>query len=63
MRMGSLFCFVMAVLAAMVAINNLMNSPNAPKETGDLVGYAVGAFLPAMVLLIAGLWLMSRQKK
>lgn len=63
MRLGSLFCFVMAVLAVMVAINNLMRSPNSPRATEDLVSYAVGAFLPAFVFLIVGVWLATRKKK
>lgn len=63
MRTGSIVCFVMAVLFTMVGINNLFNSPNKPDANADMVGYAVGSFLPGVVLLILGIWLATRQKK
>ena len=47
----------------MVGINNLFNSPNKPDANADMVGYAVGSFLPGVVLLILGVWLATRQKK
>jgi hypothetical protein len=64
MRNGAIVCFVIAALAGVVAVQSVMFGANRPEDTG-IVGYAVGAFLLPIVLLIVGLilWGKSGAKK
>ena len=64
MRTGAMVCFVVAALAGLAAVQNLVGGPNRPDQPEDLVGYAVGSLLVPVVLLIVGLilWGKSRSK-
>ncbi|MDB4357535.1 hypothetical protein N9Z11_02590 [Mariniblastus sp.] len=58
-------CFVIAALAAGVAINNSFVTPAVAVGDASGVGVSrlVGNFIPAIALLILGLWLFQKPKK
>lgn len=63
MRAGAIVCFVIAVLAVIAAIQNVVGGANRPESAEDLVGYAVGSFLLPVVLLIVGLIFWGKANK
>tara|TARA_B110000495_G_C22461537_1_gene287152 strand:- start:183 stop:377 length:195 start_codon:yes stop_codon:yes gene_type:complete len=63
MRTGAIICFVIAGLAAIVAIINVVGGVNRPEGIENLVGYAVGSFLPPIAFLIGGLVMWGKAKK
>ena len=63
MRAGAIVCFVIAALAMIVAIQNVVGGANRPEGAENLVGYAVGSFLIPIALLIVGLILWGKAKK
>ena len=60
MRIGAIVCFVIVVLATIVAVQNIVAGVNRPEGMENLVGYAVGSFLVPGVLLIVGLILWGK---
>jgi len=58
-------CFALATLAAGVAINNSFITPTVPVGEASGIGISriVGNFIPAIALLILGLWLFQKPKK
>jgi hypothetical protein len=65
MRVGAIACFVVAALAGLVAVQNVMGGANRPEGADNVIGYAVGSFLVPVALLIGGLilWGKSGAKK
>ena len=63
MKTGAIVCFVIAALATITAINNIIGGANRPEGIENLVGYAVGAFLLPIAFLIGGLVLLGKSKK
>ena len=63
MRTGAIICFVIAGLAAIVAIINVVGGDNRPEGIENLVGYAVGSFLLPIAVLIGGLVMWGKAKK
>jgi len=63
MRIGAILCFTLAGLAAIAALNNVINGANRPERIENLVGYAVGSFLVPIAFLIVGLVLWGKAKK
>lgn len=63
MRTGAIICFVIAGLAAIVAIINVVGGVNRPEGIENLVGYAVGSFLLPIAVLIGGLVMWGKAKK
>ena len=63
MKTGAIVCFVIAALATIAAVNNIIGGANRPEGIENLVGYAVGAFLLPIVFLIGGLVLLGKSKK
>jgi nucleoside permease NupC len=63
MKSGAIVCFVMAALATIIAVNNIIGGANRPEGIENLVGYAVGAFLLPIAFLIGGLVLLDKSKK
>ena len=51
MKTGAIVCFVIAALATITAINNIIGGANRPEGIENLVGYAVGAFLLPIAFL------------
>ena len=45
MKTGAIVCFVIAALATIAAVNNIIGGANRPEGIENLVGYAVSAFL------------------
>lgn len=65
MKTGSIVSFVLAgllAISATVSVFSEAGGAGRPDGTENLVGYAVGAYLPAVVLLIVGLSLMKKAK-
>ena len=60
MRTGAILCFLIAALATIVAVANVIGGPNRPEGAENVVGYAVGSFLVPLVLLIVGLILWGK---
>ena len=56
-------CFVIAALAMIAAVQNVVGGANRPEEMENLVGYAVGSFLVPATFLIVGLALWGKAKK
>ena len=63
MKIGAIVCFVIAALAAIAAINNIIGGANRPEGVENLVGYAVGNFLPPIAFLIGGLVLLGKSRE
>lgn len=63
MKTGAIVCFVIAAFATIAAVNNIIRGANRPEGIENLVGYAVGAFLLPIALLIVGLVLLEKSKK
>lgn len=57
-------CFILAALAAGVAINNSFVTPTIPVGEASGVGISrlIGNFIPAIALLILGLWFFQKPK-
>jgi len=62
MRASVIACFVLAVLAMFVAIQNAMGEANRAEGVENLVGYAVGLLVP-IALLIIGLILWVKRNR
>jgi hypothetical protein len=60
MRVAAIVCFIIAILVGLVALQNVMGGPNRPGEIEHTVGYAVGAFLVPLAVLIVGVILWRR---
>ncbi|MFN3189541.1 MAG: hypothetical protein ACE361_03375 [Aureliella sp.] len=63
MKAGAIICFVIAALATVSAVNNIIGGTNRPEGIENLVGYAVGAFIVPIAFLIVGLVLLGKSKK
>ncbi len=63
MRTGAIVCFVIAALATIAAVNNVVGGANRPEGTENVVGYAVGSFLVPIALCIVGLILWGKSPK
>ena len=65
MKIAAIILIAVSFFLALVAVNTVWGTggENRPEKIEDLVGYAVGAFLPAMVCLIVGVALWSMRKK
>ena len=44
MKTGAIICFVIAALATIAAVNNIIGGANRPEGIENLVGYAVDDF-------------------
>ena len=62
MRIGAYICFVIAVLATISAINNIIRAAQSGQAFENFVGYVVGASLVPLIFLIGGLVLFSKSK-
>lgn len=65
MKIVAYCLFALAGLGTLVAINIVFrgSGTNRPEGFENLVGYAVGAFLVPIVLVIAGLILLNKRRK
>jgi hypothetical protein len=63
MRVGAIFCFALAALGTIVAVNNVVGGANRPEGAENVFGYAVGSFLVPVVLLIVGLILWGKSAR
>lgn len=64
MKMSAIIGFVLAAVAAAVAVYNVFfGGPNRPHDDAAFVGYAVGSFLPSMLCLIVGLVLWKKARR
>jgi hypothetical protein len=61
-RIGGVVCLVLAALLLVGAISSLSrgDGPELGDASGLGVSRAVGAFLPTLVALIVGLWLLKK---
>jgi len=61
-RIGGIVCLVLAALLVVGAIRKLStgDGPGVSDASGLGVSRAVGAFLPSLVALIVGLWLLKK---
>lgn len=62
-KTGATVCFVFSALTAIGAVYTIVAGPNKPEGIAGMVGYAVGAFLIPIALLIGGLVLHRKSKK
>ena len=60
MRVAAIVCFIIAILVGLIAMQNVMGGANRPGELEHTVGYAVGAFLVPIAMLIVGVVLWRR---
>jgi len=57
-RSVGLGCVVLAVILFLLGLNGIVRGPGADYYAGTGVLHAVGAFVPAAVALVAGLWMI-----
>ena len=62
-RIGGIVCFVLAAAFFVSGISTLSRGPEINDRSGLGVSHAVGAFLPAMIAVIVGLWLFKKPKQ
>ena len=60
MKTSAMICFVLAVVSAIPAINNVSGAAGR-RDAADLTGYAVGSFLLPVAFLIGGLYLAKKK--
>ena len=60
-RIGGIVCLVIAALLVVAAVSSLTRGDGPALNAGSGLGvsHAVGAFLPAVVMAILGLWLLK----
>jgi len=63
MRILAWVFIVLSALGFVSAANIVLRGPNRPEAPENFVGYAVGAFLLPLLMLIAGVALMDRAAK
>lgn len=56
-RIGGVLCFVVAFLLLLAGMRVMRTAPSFSDPSRLWLAHAVGAFLPALVALIIGLWL------
>ena len=54
-------CCLLAVGLAVYGVLNLSKGPEITDASGLGVSHAVGSFLPALFVLILGVWLLRKQ--
>ncbi len=59
-RIAGIVCFLLSVALVISGIRTLMSGPEVTDASGVGVSHAVGAFLPALIVLIIGLWLFKK---
>ncbi len=65
MKMGPILMFLLAALFAASATKTVFlpaGGANRPAGAENLVGYAVGAYLPSVLLLGTGLYLLHKSR-
>jgi hypothetical protein len=55
-------CFVLAAVLVVVGLLSLATGPGLMDRSGLGVSHAVGSFLPALLILILGLWLFQKPR-
>jgi len=64
MKAGAIVCFILAALAGLVAIKNVFGGgPNAPTDSNQFAGYAVGSFIIPIALVIGGVMLWNKSQQ
>jgi hypothetical protein len=61
-RIAGIVCCILAVGFFVSGLSNVISGPDVTDASGLGVSYAVGAFLPAILALIAGIWLLTNKK-
>jgi len=61
-KTGGIVCCVIAALLFISGLVRVLSPKELEGPSSVEVSYAVGAFMPAVVMLIVGLWLMQPKK-
>lgn len=62
-QIAGIVCLVLAAGLLVVGIRTVSQGPSVADPSGLGVSHAVGAFLPSVLVLILGLWLIQKKKQ
>jgi hypothetical protein len=56
-------CFILAALLSLLAINSMLPGQGYSSSAGWGYGHVVALFIPAVVALVAGVWLLAARAR